>query len=63
MVIVNGLGGAFIFIGKLFIIVASVFGAYEVLITIEPYKTDIHNPFLPCIFVFVLAYAIATIFM
>ena len=61
--LVNGIGGAFIFIGKLFIIIASVIGAYQAMINIEPYKTKIHSPFLPCIFVFIVAYAISTIFM
>lgn len=39
VVLVDGIGGAFIFIGKLFIIIATVIGAYQALINIEPYKT------------------------
>jgi len=66
------LGGAFVFLGKLFIIVAAVLGSYQAIIRIEPYKSEVTNPFLPCIVkylqfklkaVLILAYAISTIFM
>lgn len=39
VMLINGIGGAFVFVGKLFIIIAAVIGAYEVLINVEPYKT------------------------
>lgn len=61
--LIEGLGGAFVFIGKLFIIAASVLGAYFAILNIEPFKTNVLNPFLPCIFVLIISYAISTIFM
>lgn len=63
MALVNGLGGAFIGIGKLFIIVVDVIICYEILISVEPYKSELTSAFLPCILIFFIGYAIATIFM
>ncbi len=49
VMLISGLGGAFTFIGKLFIIAADVLICYEILINVEPFKTDVVNPILPCI--------------
>ncbi len=49
MMLVNGIGGAFILLGKLFITIATVIICYEIYINVEPFKTDVSSPFLPCI--------------
>ena len=59
--LVEGLGGAFCFIGKLFIIAASVLGAYFAILNIEPFKTNVLNPFLPCIVIYlIIKYKVCT---
>lgn len=60
--LVHTVGGLFILIGKLFMILFTVFICYEILINAEAYE-DVSNPFLPCIFVFLIAYAVSNIFM
>ena len=56
MSLVNGIGGAFIWIGKLFIVCVTVVICYEILITVEPYKTDVTSPFLTCIVIIIINY-------
>ena len=59
--LIEGLGGAFVFIGKLFIIAASVLGAYFAILNIEPFKTNVLNPFLPCIVIYlIIKYKVCT---
>lgn len=61
--IINGLGGAFMWVGKLTISVATAFIAYCILMYVEPYMTDVSNPFISCFLVFVIAFVIGTLFM
>jgi len=63
MTLVNGIGGAFIWIGKLFITAATVIICYEIYINVEPYKTTVTSPFLPCIVILFISYGIAVNFM
>ena len=41
LALVNGLGGAFVFIGKLFMVIATVFICYNILISVSPYKETV----------------------
>lgn len=59
VMLVGGLGGAFVLIGKLFIVVADVIICYELLLNIEPYKSSLTSVILPCLLIFVIGYAIA----
>ncbi|KAL4485812.1 hypothetical protein ABPG72_012352 [Tetrahymena utriculariae] len=61
--LVNGIGGAFIFLGKLFVTCATVFVSYMILTKQSPYKDTIDNFVLPCIIIFFIAYAISICFM
>lgn len=61
--LVNGIGGAFIFLGKLFITCATTFVCYMIFTTQEPYKSELNSYILPCIVIFFIAYAISIIFM
>lgn len=63
MALVNGLGGMFIFIGKMFMVMAGSFIAYQVLQFVEPFKSQLTSVFLPCVIIFILSYAIAVIYM
>jgi len=47
--LVNGIGGAFIFIGKLFITCATTFVCYLILTYADPYKSELSSVVLPCI--------------
>ena len=49
MAIVNGIGGAFIFIGKIFISALTVFICYFLLAEVDPYKSELKSVFLPLI--------------
>jgi hypothetical protein len=57
--LINGIGGAFILFGKLFIILASLFISYLFLIKVEPYKSEVSSPFLPLFIILFIVYAIA----
>lgn len=61
--IINGLGAVFIFLGKLFMVIATVLAAYLVLTRYEYYKENVSNPILPCIIIGVIAYVISVVFM
>ena len=61
--LVSGLGGAFIFIGKIFMIVMNVYICYLIYTNAEPYKTEMNSTFLPLFIIFIFSWAIATIFM
>lgn len=47
--LVNGIGGAFIFLGKIFISLATTFFCYLILSNQEPYKSEMSSYVLPCI--------------
>lgn len=47
--VLNGIGSIFIFIGKIFIVCATVMVSYIVLTRYSYYKLNITNPILPCI--------------
>jgi Plasma-membrane choline transporter len=49
--------------GKLFILLATEFICYFILINAEPYKTEIQSPFLPLFLILFIVYAVAQIFM
>jgi len=63
MALVNGIGGVFIWVGKLFITAATVLICYEILLHAMPYKETVSSPFLPCILILFISYAIAVNFM
>ena len=63
MALVNGIGGAFVAIGKLFMIITTVLICYRILTEAEPYKTTVSSSFLPCIIIFVIAYTVSNVFM
>ncbi len=47
--LVNGIGGAFIFVGKLFIAGATTIICYYIFANKEPYKSEISSKILPLI--------------
>lgn len=61
--LVGGLGNAFTGIGKLFMVIATVWLSYYLMINVDPFKSDITSPFLPCILIFFISLAIASVFM
>eukprot|EP00825_Cyclidium_porcatum_P019462 TRINITY_DN220_c0_g1_i3.p1 TRINITY_DN220_c0_g1~~TRINITY_DN220_c0_g1_i3.p1 ORF type:complete len:664 (-),score=98.29 TRINITY_DN220_c0_g1_i3:141-2132(-) len=61
--LVQGLGAVFIFLGKIFIVCATVLTSYLVLTRYSYYKENISNPILPCIIIGIISYVIAVIFM
>lgn len=63
MTLINGLGGMFIFIGKMFMVMACTFIAYEILIYVDPFKSQLTSVVLPCFIVFIISYGISIIFM
>ena len=63
MALVNGLGEAFVFIGKLLMMIMTVLICYRILTEVDPYKVKVSNPFLPCIIILLISYAVANVFM
>lgn len=59
--IINGIGGTFIFIGQFLISLLCTFICYLILTNADPYKD--YNPFLPTLFIFIITYTIAVLFM
>ncbi len=51
--LVNGIGGMFIFVGKIFISGACTVGCYYVLEYVEPYKSEVTSKILPMIVFFI----------
>ncbi|CAD8110212.1 unnamed protein product [Paramecium sonneborni] len=61
--LVNGIGGAFIFVGKFCISIVTLMIFYYVITTMDYFKEKIFSPVFPCIVVFIIAYALAVLFM
>ena len=36
---------------------------YRILTEVDPYKVKVSNPFLPCIIILLISYAVANVFM
>lgn len=60
--LVSGLGGAFIFVGKMFVSVVTVIICYLILTNSDSFS-DMTSAFMPCLIIFVIGYAVAIIFM
>jgi len=61
--LVGGIGGMFIFVGKLFISIATTLGFYIVITNVATYSSVISSPVLPTFLVFIFSYAVAVTFM
>lgn len=61
--LVSGLGAAFVFVGKVFMICANLFICYMIYTKAEPYKTEMENTFLPLLIIFIISWGVSTIFM
>lgn len=59
----SGLGAAFIFIGKIFMICTTLFITYTIYTSQEPYKTEMNSTFLPQCIIFCIAWGVSTEFM
>lgn len=59
----SGLGAAFMFVGKVFMIVANVYICYLIYTEAEPYKSEMSSTFLPLAIIFVISWGISSIYM
>lgn len=63
VILVNGLGAAFIFVGKIFMISANVLICYLIYTKVNPYKTEMTSIWPPLIIILVLSWGISTVFL
>lgn len=61
--LVSGLGWAFIFVGKLFMIIANVFICYMIYTEADPWKSEMTSTWLPLLIILVLSWGISTVFL
>lgn len=61
--LIGGLGGAFMWVGKITIACATSFIAFLILENVDPYMSSLSNPFLSCFICLVIAFVIGTLFM
>jgi len=61
--LVSGLGAAFMFVGKVFMIVTNLYICYLIYTEAEPYKTEMNSTFLPLIIIFVISWGVSVIYM
>lgn len=61
--LVSGLGVAFVFVGKVFMIACTLMICYKIYTDYDPYKTEMASTFLPLLVIFCIAWGIATIFL
>lgn len=61
--LVSGLGAAFIFVGKIFMICVNCYICYLIYTNVEPYKDEMNSTFLPLVIIFAISWGVATIFL
>lgn len=61
--IVNGIGGAFTFLGAIFICAATVFICWFLMEDLDPYKSELNSNFWPLFFIFIISYTIGGLFL
>ena len=61
--LVNGIGGMFIFVGKIFIAGGCTVWCYLVLEYVEPYKNEISSKILPMIVIFFIFFYFTIFFI
>lgn len=61
--LIAGIGGMFIFIGKLFISLGTVLVCYLIFTNMDPYMTEMTSTFWPLVFIFIISFTVGIIFL